>query len=351
MTSWRTRRALMDASTLQPIIPIAGIIAVLFALYLARDVLPRDTGTPGDAGRRRHDLRGRRRLHPAPVHDDRHPRGRRRGRHRRSSSPWSRPRRSPTCRSMAGLPDRAHDRLRLLRRGAVLDGVGHHRHVHQRQGQRAHGVGRPAQPRRGGPGRDARRGRLRLPRRRPVAARRVGHLHPVLDARRRRDRRGGAVPHRRLRLRRLVRGALRPARRRHLHQGRRRRLRPRRQGREGHPRGRPAQRGRDRGPRRRQRRRLRRSWRRPVRVDRRREHRRDDPRRRRLRHRGRGRLAEPRGLDLLPARRPRLRPAGHDRRDLLRPREGDRGPDEHAQPRLLGHDPAVRRRPGASRRT
>ena len=60
----------------------------------------------------------------------------------------------------------------------------------------------------------------------------------------------------------------------------------------------------------------------------------------------RRRLAEPAGLDLLPARRPRLRAAGHDRRDLLRPRQGRRGPDEHAQPRLLGHDPAVRRGPG-----
>ena len=57
------------------------------------------------------------------------------------------------------------------------------------------------------------------------------------------------------------------------------------------------------------------------------------------------RLAEPRGVDLLPARRPRLRPPRHDRRDLLRPRQGRRGPDEHAQPRLLGHDPAVRGRP------
>ncbi len=37
---------LMDASTLLPIIPLAGIIAVLFAIYLARDVLARDTGTP-----------------------------------------------------------------------------------------------------------------------------------------------------------------------------------------------------------------------------------------------------------------------------------------------------------------
>ena len=37
---------LMDASALQLLIPIAGITAVLFALYLARDVLSRDTGTP-----------------------------------------------------------------------------------------------------------------------------------------------------------------------------------------------------------------------------------------------------------------------------------------------------------------
>ena len=36
----------MDASTLQLIILPAGIIAVLFAIYLARDVLARDTGTP-----------------------------------------------------------------------------------------------------------------------------------------------------------------------------------------------------------------------------------------------------------------------------------------------------------------
>ncbi len=35
----------MDASALQLIIPVAGIAAVLFALYLARDVLGRDTGT------------------------------------------------------------------------------------------------------------------------------------------------------------------------------------------------------------------------------------------------------------------------------------------------------------------
>ena len=35
----------MDASALQLIILLAGIIAVLFAIYLARDVLSRDTGT------------------------------------------------------------------------------------------------------------------------------------------------------------------------------------------------------------------------------------------------------------------------------------------------------------------
>ncbi|HEX5590131.1 MAG TPA: sodium-translocating pyrophosphatase [Candidatus Limnocylindrales bacterium] len=35
----------MDASALQLIIPVAGIAAVLFAAYLARDVLSRDTGT------------------------------------------------------------------------------------------------------------------------------------------------------------------------------------------------------------------------------------------------------------------------------------------------------------------
>jgi len=37
---------LMDASSLQLIILPAGIIAILFAIYLARDVLARDTGTP-----------------------------------------------------------------------------------------------------------------------------------------------------------------------------------------------------------------------------------------------------------------------------------------------------------------
>ncbi len=152
----------------------------------------------------------------------------------------------------------------------------------------------------------------------------------------------GAVRDRRLRLRRQLRRPVRPAGRRHLHQGRRRRLRPRGQGGEGHPRGRPPQRGRDRRPRWRQRRRLRRPWGRPVRVHRRREHRRHDPGRRGLHDRAHVRLAQSRGLDLLPAGRPRLRSPGHDRRDVLHPRQRDRGPDEHPQPRLLGHDGPVR---------
>ena len=36
----------MDASSLQLIVLPAGLIAVAFAIYLARDVLARDTGTP-----------------------------------------------------------------------------------------------------------------------------------------------------------------------------------------------------------------------------------------------------------------------------------------------------------------
>ena len=55
----------------------------------------------------------------------------------------------------------------------------------------------------------------------------------------------------------------------------------------------------------------------------------------------RPRLAEPPSLDLLPARRACLRAAVDDRRDLLRPRQGRREPDEHAEPRLLGHDDPV----------
>ena len=280
----------MDASTLQLIILLAGLVAVLFALYLARDVLSRDTGHPGDAGRRRHHPRGRGRLHPASVHDDRHP--------RRSSA-----------RSILGAV------IALVETEEVAETDIFGLDLGIRTGF-AFLVGAACSMASGIIGmyisvkanvRTASAARRSLVEAVQVAMRGgavSGFLVVALsllgvwgifaavsagfDASGR-----GAVPHRRLRLRRLVRGPLRPARRRHLHQGRRRRVRPRRQGRGGHPRGRSAQRGRHRRPRRRQRRRLRRPWCRPVRVDGRREHRRDDPRRRRLRDRARGRLAEP----------------------------------------------------------
>ena len=336
-------QTLMTASTLQLIILPAGIIAVLFALYLARDVLSRDTGTKemqDVAGtifegavafiRRQYTTIGILAVVGAVVIG--------------AVITIFETKEVADTEDLRPRP-RLADRPGVPRRRRLLDGVRDHRHVHQRQGRTS---GRPRPP----GAASSRRSRSRCaaePSRASssspcrcsasTASSRLfgGLVRRPGDARR-------AVPHRRLRLRRLVRGPVRPARRRHLHQGRRRRLGPRRQGREGHPRGRSAQRGRRRGPRRRQRRRLRRPRRGPVRVDRRREHRRDDPRRRRLHDRPGRRLAEPPGLDLLPARRPRLRPAVDDRRDLLRPRQGRREPDEHAQPRLLGHDDPVRRR-------
>ncbi len=176
----------MDASTLQLIILPAGIIAVLFAIYLARDVLARDTGTQAMqdvAGtifegavafiRRQYTTIGILAVVGAVVIGARD--------HLFETKDVAET-------DIFGLDLGWRDRARLPRRRRLLDGLGDHRHVHQRQGQRPDRGGRPAQPRRGGPGRDARRGRLRLPRRRPVAARRVRHLHPVRRARRRRDR-------------------------------------------------------------------------------------------------------------------------------------------------------------------
>ena len=167
----------MSAATLQLIILPAGVIAILFALYLARDVLRARHRHAGDAGRRRDDLRGRGRLHPPPVHDDRDPRGRRRGRDRRRHRARRDARPSPTPQVYGvDLGWRTGDRLPRRRR--LLDGVRDHRHVHRRPVERPDGLGRPAQPRRGGPGRDARRRRLGLPRRRPVAPRRVPASSP-----------------------------------------------------------------------------------------------------------------------------------------------------------------------------
>ncbi len=182
----------------------------------------------GDGGRRSDDLRGRRRLHPAPVRDDRRPRPPRRGRDRARHLLL----RDRGGRRHGGLRAGARhpDRDRVPGGGGLLDGLGDHRHVRRREGERPDGCRGPPQPRRGRPGRDARRGRLRLPRGLPVAPRRLPDVRGV-----RRpepgDRGPGPVPHRRLRLRRQLRGPLRPAGRRHLHEGRRRRRRPRRQGR------------------------------------------------------------------------------------------------------------------------
>src|SRR6185436_552053 len=155
----------MDASALQLIIPIAGIAAVLFALYLARDVLSRDKGTQamqdvGDMIREGADAFIKRQYTTIGVL-------------------------AVVGAVVIGAVITAFEGKEVAdtnifgldlgwRTGiAFLDGVGDHRHVHQRPLERPDRRGRASQPRRGGPGRDARRRRLRLPRRRPVAARRV----------------------------------------------------------------------------------------------------------------------------------------------------------------------------------
>ena len=274
------------------LVPVTGLAAVLFALWLARDVLSRDTGTPAMQEIAGMIFEGAMAFLAPPVPDDRDPRGRHGGRDRRDRRRrlgWREANRGYQTASSASATNEVVSRWEegLLTGIAFLVGAACsgarrlHRHVHRRALERADRRRRPEEPQ----GRDHRR--------RSAAAPSPGFLVVALSllgvsgiflvysrvlGNPPRDR---AVPHRRLRLRRQLRRAVRPARRRHLHQGRRRRRRPRRQGRGGHPRGRPAQRRRRRRPRRRQRRRLRRPWRRPLRVDVRREHRRDDPRRRR----------------------------------------------------------------------
>ena len=234
---------MLDASALQLIILPVGILAILFAIYLARDVLSRDTGTKemeDVAGtilegavafiRRQYFTIGVLAIVGAVAIGI-------------IISVFETEAVADTPVYGANLGIRTG--YRLPRRRRLLDGVWHHRHVRGRAGQRPDGIGRPPQPRRGCPGRHARRRRLGLPRGLPVAPRRLPHVRRVRRSQPR-YRRPGAVPHRRLRLRGELRRPVRPARWRDLHEGRRRRLGPRRQGRGRHPRGRPPQCGRHR---------------------------------------------------------------------------------------------------------
>ena len=177
----------MDASTLQLIILPAGIIAILFAIYLARDVLARDTGTQA-----MQDVAGT--IYEGAVAFIRRqyttigdPRRGRRGRHRRRHRASSRRPTSPTCRI---LPD---CRSGFLTGFAFLVGaacsmasgiigmfIAVKANVRTASAARRSLVEAVQVAMRGG----AVSG---LPRRRPVAARRVGHLHRLFDLRRRSD--------------------------------------------------------------------------------------------------------------------------------------------------------------------
>ena len=283
----------MDAKTLELIILPAGLIAILFALYLARDVLRRDSGTQAMQDVAGHDLRRRGRVHPAPVLDDRDPRRRRRGGHRRRHHARrdAGRRRCPEARRA---PDRDHDRGRVPGRracsmasGIIGMFVSVKSNVRTASAARRSLVEAVQVAMRGG----AVSGFL-------VVALSLlgvwgiftvystfvgdvtvaeapflivgfgfGASFVALFA-----QLGGGIYTKAADVGSDLVGKVEA----------------------GHPRGRPAQRGRHRRPRRRQRRRLRRPRRRPVRVDRGREHRRDDPRRRGLHDRCGRRLAEPR---------------------------------------------------------
>ena len=277
--------------TLVWMVPVTGLAAVLFALWLARDVLKRDTGTPAMqeiAGmifegamaflRRQYRTIGILAVVTAvavavlvgSISDGVKP-----------------------IQFQNGQVSFATDVVIGRWQEGLLTGIAFlvgafvlrtrrlHRHVHRRPLERTNGGRRTEEPEGRGHGLASRWRRFGLPGRGAEPPRRLGHL-PRLQPNPRPPAGDRAVPHRRLRLRRQLRGAVRPARRRYLHEGGRCRRGPRRQGRSGHPGGRPAQRRRRRGPRGRQRRRLRRPRRRPVRIHVRREHRRDDPRRRHL---------------------------------------------------------------------
>ncbi len=234
----------------------------------------------------------------------------------------------------AGLRQRQPGRVALaggrqFPRGRLLLGPGRLlRHAHRHPGQRAHhqrGAGQP-EP---GPGRGIqRRRRHGHERGRTGCSRAEPALHPLQQH----------VPgslghdaypagHLRLLPGRQQHRAVRPRGRRHLHQGRRRGRRPGGQGRGRHPRGRPAQPRRHRRQRGRQRGRRGRHGRRPLRVLRGLDRRFDDP--------GGG----------LPARQHERRPAapgagrcGHrrlDHRDLLRAHQGRRQPADRPEHRHL----------------
>ena len=166
----------MGESALHWIIPIAGIAAILFALYLARDVLSRDTGTQAMQDVADTILEGavafvQRQYTTIAILAVVAARDHRR-RHRARRDP-----------EVADVPSLAGVPIGILTAIAFLVGAGCSMAsgiigmYDQRRVERPHRVRGAAQPRRGGPGRDARRRRLGLPRRRPVAARRLGHLH------------------------------------------------------------------------------------------------------------------------------------------------------------------------------
>ena len=176
------------ADALQWIIPLAGIIAILFAVYLARDVLSRDTGTKAMqdvAGTIFEGAVAFIRRQYTTIGD---PRRRRRGRHRHRDHARRDARTSPTSRALAGLP------IGLMTAFAFLVGaacsmasgiigmfISVKSNVRTAAAARRSLVEAVQVAMRGG----AVSG---LPRRRPVAARRVGHLHAVRHARRRTSR-------------------------------------------------------------------------------------------------------------------------------------------------------------------